>query len=122
MKLHTVHKKKAAKELVGRKRKTAQEKGKKHHLKAAFGLGDPLGAREDDLIVIGDEAISLGLVQILLRENRRHLAGRDVRSFPLPILFFCARCFMRIYDLRMGAMQEIRGVQRLQQWRRWRKQ
>jgi hypothetical protein len=38
--------------------------------------------------------------------------------FPLPILFFCARCFTRIYDLRTGAMQEIRGAQRLQQWRR----
>jgi hypothetical protein len=62
MKLHTVHEKKPTKELVGRKRKTAQQKGKKHHPKAAFGLGDPLGAREDDLIIIRDEAISLSLV------------------------------------------------------------
>jgi hypothetical protein len=68
---------------MGRERKTAQEKSKKHHPKAAFGLGDPLSAREDNLIVIGDEAISLGLVQILLHENRRHPAGRGVRSFPL---------------------------------------
>jgi hypothetical protein len=75
MKLYTIHEKKPTKELVGRKRKTAQEKGKKLHPKAAFGLGDPFGAREDDLIAIGDEAISVGLVQILLRENRRHPAG-----------------------------------------------
>jgi hypothetical protein len=40
----------------------------------------------------------------------------------LVILFFCARCFMRIYDLRTGAMQEIRGAQRLQQWWQRRKQ
>jgi hypothetical protein len=33
--------------------------------------------------------------------------------FPLVILFFCARCFTRIYNLRMGAMQESRGAQRL---------
>jgi hypothetical protein len=78
MKLHTVNKKKPTKELVGRKGKTAQEKGEKHHLKAISGFGDPLGAREDDLIYIGDEAISSGLVQILLREDRRHPAGRSV--------------------------------------------
>jgi hypothetical protein len=30
--------------------------------------------------------------------------------FPLPILFFCARCFTRIYDLHTGAMQEIRSA------------
>jgi hypothetical protein len=40
----------------------------------------------------------------------------------LVILFFCARCFTRIYDLRTGAMEEIRGAQRLQQWRRRQKQ
>jgi hypothetical protein len=83
MKLHTINKKKPTKELVGRKGKTAQEKGEKHHPKAISGLGDPFGAREDNLIVIGDEAISSGLAQILLRENRRHPAGRGVRSFPL---------------------------------------
>jgi hypothetical protein len=48
MKLHTVHIKKPAKELVGRKRKTAKKESKKHHPEAALGLGDPLGAGEDD--------------------------------------------------------------------------
>jgi hypothetical protein len=83
MKLHTINEKKPTKELVGRKGKTAQKKGKKHHPKTAFRFGYPFGAREDDLIVIGDEAISLGLLQILLREHRRHPAGRGVRSLPL---------------------------------------
>jgi hypothetical protein len=78
VKLHTVHEKKPTKELVGWKRKTAQEKGKKHHPEAARGLGDALGARDDDLIVVRYEAISLGLVQILLLEIRRHPAGRGV--------------------------------------------
>jgi hypothetical protein len=83
MKLHTINEKKPTKELVGRKGKTTQEKGEKHHPKAISGLGDPFGAREDDLIFIGDEAIGSGLVQILLREDRRHPAGYGVRSLPL---------------------------------------
>jgi hypothetical protein len=48
MKLYTVHIKKPTKELVGRKRKTTKKEIKKHHPKAALGLGDPLGAGEDD--------------------------------------------------------------------------
>jgi hypothetical protein len=80
MKLHTVHEEKPTKELVGRERKTAQEESKKHHPKAARGLGDPLSARKGDLIIIGDEAVSLGFFQILLREIRRHPAGRGFRS------------------------------------------
>jgi hypothetical protein len=44
MKLHTINEKEPTKEPVGRKGKTAQKKGNKHHLKAAFGLGDPFGA------------------------------------------------------------------------------
>jgi hypothetical protein len=83
VKLHTIHEKKPTKEFVGRERKTAQEKIKKHHPKDALGLGDPLDAREDDLIIIRDEAISLGLFQILLCENRRHPAGRGVSSVVL---------------------------------------
>jgi hypothetical protein len=62
VKLHTVYEEKPAKEFVGRERKTAQKKSKKHHPKAALGLGDLLGAGEDNLIVIRDEAVSLGLV------------------------------------------------------------
>jgi hypothetical protein len=27
-----------------------------------------------------------------------------------PILFLCARVLMRIYELRMGAVQELRGA------------
>jgi hypothetical protein len=83
MKLHTINEKKPTKKLVGRKGKTTQKKGEKHHLKAISGLGDPFGAREDDLIFIGDEAISSGLVQILLCEHIRHPASRGVRSLPL---------------------------------------
>jgi hypothetical protein len=83
VKLHTVHEKKPTEELLGRERKTAQEKSKKHHPKAARGLGDPLGAREGDLIIVEDETICLGLVQILLLEIRRHPVGRGVSSVAL---------------------------------------
>jgi hypothetical protein len=71
------------KELVGRERQTAQEKSKKHHPEAARGLGDPLGAGEGDLIIVRDEAISSGFVQILLLEIRRYPAGRRVGSVAL---------------------------------------
>jgi hypothetical protein len=83
VKLHNVHEKKPTKELVGRERKTAQEESKEHHPKVARGLGDPLSAREGDLIIIEDEAISSGLVQILLLEIRRHPAGHGVCSLAL---------------------------------------
>jgi hypothetical protein len=100
MKLHTINEKKPMKELVGRKGKTVQKKGKEHHPKTTFRFGDPFSAREDDLIVIGDEAISLRLLQILLREHRRHPAGRDVRSLPLGHLVL--RCQMLHAHLRFA--------------------
>jgi hypothetical protein len=74
------------KEFMGRKRETAQEKGKKHHPEAARELGDALGARKDDLIIIGDETIRLGLGEILLLEIRRHPAGHRIGSVALPHL------------------------------------
>jgi hypothetical protein len=120
VKLHIVHKEKPMKELMGRERETAQEKGKKHPPKAARGLGDALGAREDDLIIVGDETISLGLGEILPLEIRRHPAGQCIGSVALPHLVFCARVLTRIYELRVGAVQELRSAQGLQQW--WRRQ
>jgi hypothetical protein len=81
--VHTVHEKKPTKELVGRERKTVQEKSKKYHPEAARGLGDVLSAREGDLIIVRDEAVSLGLVQIIMLEIRRQPAGRGVRSVAL---------------------------------------
>jgi hypothetical protein len=83
VKLHTIDKKKSTKEFVGRERKSAQKKIKEHHPKATRGLGDAISAREDNLIVIGDEAISLGLLQILFLELRGHPADRGVPSLSL---------------------------------------
>jgi hypothetical protein len=109
VKLHTIHEKKPMKELVGREGKTAQEESKEHHPKAARGLGDPLSAREGDLIIIGDEAVSSGLVQILLLEIRRHPAGRGVRSLALAhLVLLCASLDMH----RRLAHGGCAGVQR----------
>jgi hypothetical protein len=83
VKLHIVDKKKSMKEFVGRERKSAQKKIKKHHPKATRGLGDTISTREGNLIVIGDEAISLGLLQIFLFELQGHPAGRGVPNLPL---------------------------------------
>jgi hypothetical protein len=68
VKLHTINKKKPMKEFVGRERKSAEEKIKKHHPKAARGLWDVISARENDLVIGGDKAIGLGFLQILLLE------------------------------------------------------
>jgi hypothetical protein len=83
VKLHIVNIKKPMKELVGRKRESAKKKGEEHHPVAALGLGDPLGAGEDDGIVVGDETVRLGLVKLLLRESRSYPASRGVRRFSL---------------------------------------
>jgi hypothetical protein len=68
VKLHTTDEKKSTKELMGRERKSAQEKIKEHHPKATRGLGGAISARESDLIIGGDEAVGLGFLQILLFE------------------------------------------------------
>jgi hypothetical protein len=64
VKLHTINKEKPTKKFVGRERKTTQEKSKEHHPIAARGLGDALGAGEDDLILFNEESLFLGLGQI----------------------------------------------------------
>jgi hypothetical protein len=78
VKLHTVNKKKPMKKFMGMKRKTAQKIGKEHHPKTIPGLGDPLSAGEDNLVIVGDEAIRLGFLQLLLRKGRRYPTRCDV--------------------------------------------
>jgi hypothetical protein len=62
VKLHTIDEKKSTKELMGRERKSTQEKIKEHHPKATRGLGDAISARESDLIIDEDEAVGLGFL------------------------------------------------------------
>jgi hypothetical protein len=62
VKLHTIAEKKSTKELMDRERKSAQEKIKEHHPKAARGLGDAISARKSDLIIGEDEAVGLGFL------------------------------------------------------------
>jgi hypothetical protein len=83
VKLHTINIKKPTKELVSRKRESAEKESKEHHPVAAQGLGDPFGAGKDDGVIVGDETIRLGLGQILLLESRVHLARCGVRCFTL---------------------------------------
>jgi hypothetical protein len=86
VKLHAVDKEKPTKKFVGRKRQAAEKKSEKHHLIAAWGLGDAIGAREDDLIPFSDESILLGLGEIDLGKLRWHPAGRRIGSLALPHL------------------------------------
>jgi hypothetical protein len=81
------HKQKEAHEGIrGRKGKTAQEKGEEHHPKTISGLADSFSAGEDNLVVVRDETLRSGLVQFLLRKDRRYPAGRGVH--PLGHLVF----------------------------------
>jgi hypothetical protein len=83
VKLHTVNIKKPTKEFVGRKRESVEKESEEHHPVAAWGLGDPLGDREDDRVLVGNETVRLGLVQLLLRESRGHPARCGVHRFTL---------------------------------------
>jgi hypothetical protein len=57
VKLHTINKEEPMEKLVGRKRKAAEEKSKKHYPIAAWGLRDPFSTEKLDGILGGDEAI-----------------------------------------------------------------
>jgi hypothetical protein len=83
VKLHAVNKEKPMKKFVGTERKITQEKSKEYHPIAARGLGDALGAGEDDLIPFDEESLFLGLGQIGLFELRGHPAGRHVSALLL---------------------------------------
>jgi hypothetical protein len=64
VKMHAVNKEKPTEKFVGRERKTTQKESKEHHPIAARGLGDALGAGEDDLIPSDEEPFFLSLGQI----------------------------------------------------------
>jgi hypothetical protein len=64
VKLHAIDKEKPMKKFMGRERKIAKEESKEHHPIAAQGLGDALGAGEDDQIPFDEESLCLGLGQI----------------------------------------------------------
>jgi hypothetical protein len=93
VKLYAVNKEKPMKKFVGRKGQAAQKKGKKHHPIDARGLGDAIGAGEDDLVTSGEKSILLGLSQIGLLELRRHPAGRRVGDLLLPHLVLVGKAF-----------------------------
>jgi hypothetical protein len=64
VKLHAVDKEKPTKKFMGRKRQATEKKSEEHHPKATWGLGDAIGAGEDDLIPFSNETILLGLGEI----------------------------------------------------------
>jgi hypothetical protein len=76
VKLHAVNKEKPTEKFVGRERKTTQEEGEKHHPISARGLGDAIGAVEDELLPSDEEPFPLSLNQIGFFEFRRDPAGR----------------------------------------------
>jgi hypothetical protein len=93
VKLHTVHIKEPTKELMDRKRESAKKKGEKHHPIAALGLGDPLGGGEDDGVIVGDETVCLGLIQLLLCKSRGYPARRGIHHFCLGYLVLHRQMF-----------------------------
>jgi hypothetical protein len=113
VKLHTVNIKEPMKELVGRKRESAEKEREENHPVAARGLGDPFGGREDDGVIVRDETVCLGLGLILLLKAEGTQLIAEFVALPLAILFFFAKCFTRIHNLRSGARQENSREQRL---------
>jgi hypothetical protein len=86
VKLHAIDKEKPMKKFVGRKRQAVEKKSEEHHPIAAWGLGDAIGAGEDDLIPFSDEPILLGLGEIELGKLQWHPAGRRIGGLALPHL------------------------------------
>jgi hypothetical protein len=119
VKLHAVNKEKPTKKFVGRERKTTQEESEKHHPIAAWGLGNVLGAREDDLILFDKESFFLSLGQIGLFEFRGHPAGRRVSALLLRHLVLVRNSlYGHLQELRSGAAWKLRSAREMQQWRR----
>jgi hypothetical protein len=75
VKLHTVDKEKPTEKLVGRKRKTAEEKRKKHYPITSWGLRDPLSTGKFDGILGSDEAVRPGFLHLLLCDGGVHPVG-----------------------------------------------
>jgi hypothetical protein len=61
--LHTINNEKPVKKFMGRKRKSAEEKGKKHHPVALLRLRDDLGGGEGDLCRCCKETLQMDAVQ-----------------------------------------------------------
>jgi hypothetical protein len=119
VKLHAVNKEKPTKKFVGRERKSTQEKSKEHHPIAARGLGDELGAREDDLIPLDEESFFLGLGQIGLFEFQGHPAGCRVGALLLRhLVLLCDSLDWHLQELHLGAARKLRSTREMQQW--WR--
>jgi hypothetical protein len=120
VKLHAVNKEKPTKKFVGRKRKTTEEEGKKHHPIAARGLGDAFGARKDDLLPSDKEPIPLSLGQIGFFKLRRHPAGRRVSALLLHHRFLVSDSLNgHMEEVRLGAARKLRSSRKMQQW--WRR-
>jgi hypothetical protein len=72
MKLHAIDKEKPTKKFVGRKRKTAKEKGEKHHPVSLRWFWNMLVAGEKDRRLCWKRALLLCLLQIGLVKIRRN--------------------------------------------------
>jgi hypothetical protein len=119
VKLHAVNKEKPMEKFVGKKRKTTQKKSKKHH-PIARGLGDALGAGEDELIPSDEEPLFLSLGQIGLFEFRGHPAGRRVHALLLHHLVLVRNSlYGHSQELRSRAARKLRSAREMQQW--WRR-
>jgi hypothetical protein len=112
VKLHTVNIKKPTKEFVGRKRESAEKENEQHHPIAAWGLGirSVIGKMMESLLETRPSALALSN-SFCVRAEGAHLVAEF--ALPLVILFFFAKCFTHIHDLRSGARQENRRAQRL---------
>jgi hypothetical protein len=121
VKLHAVNEEKPTEKFVGRKRKTTQKKSEEHHPIAARGLGDALGAGEDDLIPFDEESFFLSLGQSACSNFNGTQLIAAFTPFFFAIWSLCATLFTGICkELRSGAARKLRSAREMQQWW-WRK-
>jgi hypothetical protein len=117
VKLHTINKEEPTKKFVGRKRKTTEKEGKKHHPITARGLGEAFGAREDDLLPSDKEPLPLRFGQIRFIKFRGNPAGRHIPALLLRHLFFVHNLlFGHSEELRSGAARKIKSAGKMNQW------
>jgi hypothetical protein len=120
VKLHAVNKEKPMKKFVGRKRKTTEEEGKKHHPIAARAFGDAFGAGKDDLLPSDEEPVPLSLGQIGFFELIRHPAGRRISALLIRHRFLVSdSLYGHMEEVCSGAARKLRSSRKMQQW--WRR-
>jgi hypothetical protein len=119
VKPHAINKEEPTKKLVARKRKTVEKESEKHHPITAQGLGDALGAGEDDWLPSDEEPLPVSLGQIGFFKIRGNPAGHRVPALLLHHLFSVRNLLCgHSEEVHLGAARKLKSAGKMKQWRR----